>query len=693
MPTFDELIKQRLAEKASQAKMQVEPQVKPVTREDVIDESAPIADASSIDINDLIAKKLKPTQKAKAKKSKSDNRRFESTPMGPEDMFATPSFQSAKPKDYARLAKKLKPRNMPQTGGGILGALLGFSLGNVPGAVIGAGIGGAGGKGYEQTYDMLVKNKSIPMKDIYTQQGIAGIEEAGAELIGRGVGKGLNKLFNPMTSRAIPGATRLSEMMEESAKRMTKEELADLPLYSQKILRHGVFMTPAQLTESRGLDFFEKATESTIFGGNRIYQLKNVLQPKVYQKFAKEGVETFWDGIRRLPPNEVGQAFIDGVNGTLNAKKELGTLAYKHVDDMIKMSGKPSTVDMRLAKRMATRITRAAEPSKGAGSSSARMRIAEIVSSWSDEAATFNQAQSMRSDLLEEVYKQEAILGSKNAKIKRVAEQLSDAVDRSMEKTAKSISTDVYNEWRGANAIWKDRAKLIGNEWLRQISKTAEKYPHKVVNHLYQPYADKQIKLAHSILDNKTKQVLRASWVESLIKSTESPDGIVIGKRLSNRINDMGEDTIKLIFPDPEHLKIIKDIAKMGEILQSPTGGGAGMLAQLTQASAIRDAVVGLPTGESLSKESSLILLGPAIAGRIIASKTGAKWLSKGMFDSIAKGAVGRNIVSEIPPTVIRALRMAYQSKETERERRPNKLTTLSTEQPLYWKAKPWLPK
>ena len=55
----------------------------------------------------------------------------------------------------------------------------------------------------------------------------------------------------------------------------------DLTGYAKKILRKkGAFLSAAQLTESRGMDFVESATESTIFGGNRLYQIKKILNPR-----------------------------------------------------------------------------------------------------------------------------------------------------------------------------------------------------------------------------------------------------------------------------------------------------------------------------------------------------------------------------------------------------------------------------
>ena len=250
------------------------------------------------------------------------------------------------------------PQMVGETAGGMAGAWAGmkagthmFSPGALPpltpaqkgfaafvGAVAGAGIGAMGGKGYQQLYRMD-KGEPMTLGQIYKEQGLAAVEGSVSEVIGEGITKGLGKIAKPLASKVIPGSPRLSKILTGAGKRMPTDELTP---YAQKLLRKkGAFLTAAQLTESRGMDFVESATVSTIFGGNAIFQIKKVLNPQAYKQAAKELSDTFWSfAEKRLSPQEMGQAFTDAITGARKVKSRLARTAYGQVDNLTTGMGK-----------------------------------------------------------------------------------------------------------------------------------------------------------------------------------------------------------------------------------------------------------------------------------------------------------------------------------------------------------------
>ena len=109
---------------------------------------------------------------------------------------------------------------------------------------------------------------------------------------------------------------------------------------------------------------------------------------------------------------------------------------------------------------------------------------------------------------------------------------------------------------------------------------------------------------------------------------------------------------------NPKLLQDALDVADVGKILQKRTGGGGGMLSSLVQAGALIDIFTGLPTGQRPKRGSGLILLGPAVLGRILSTKGGAKWLSEGVNIPASKH------LRNAPTQVIRLLRAAQKAQQ-----------------------------
>jgi hypothetical protein len=584
------------------------------------------------------------------------------------------------------------PQMAGETVGAVAGAKVGYkATGGNPwgafiGAVGGAGIGAMGGKGYQQLYRMD-KGEPMTLGQIFKEQGIASAEGSISEVVGEGITRGAGKIAKPLISKVIPGTPRLSKILTEAGKRMPTD---DLTPYAQKILRkRGAFLTAAQLTESRGMDFVESATESTIFGGNAIFQIKKVLNPRAYKQAAKELSDTFWSfAEKRLSPQEMGKAFSDAITNTRKIKSRLARTAYGQVDELTQGMGKtisktdvvPSSLldelgqpftkevttsrkvalDLRGIKVKAKKMAAIAERSN-LGSAKYTKRIADAVSEWPDYVDSFLEGHSLRSDLLEEVRMFELADNIKLPKVHRNADTLAALTDQTMQRAAKAHSEDAYLAWRAADKLVKDTKGLLHNEVIDGAVKLAYRNPEKVAPSLFTRHGTETLQKVRAAVDDKTYRALLASKLDDLMEKS-SRDDILLGKNFRKKLGDLGSDMHAAMFDSPQHYQDVLDIAKLGEIITAPTGGGGGMVAQLTQAGAIIDLGVGLPTGKGLKKGSGVILLGPALLGRIMATPSGAKWFSTGFKLNNAK------YWAKMPPAVVRILREVNQANLQEKQ-------------------------
>lgn len=572
---------------------------------------------------------------------------------------------------------------IPQMAGGTVGGIAGAKAGamagaKIPaghpvlkgaaiagGAAIGAGIGGMGGKGYQQYYRMT-RPGSEPMTlgEIYTEQAIAGIEEAASELAGRtivGVG---GKLLAPVRKRLLPGASKLSK----------------------HLLKRGAHLTPAQMTESRIIDTVEGMAEKSFFGGGKLQRLKTLMQPKAFTKYVDDIVEQVARGAKtNLSPEEVGDLLLDTIEGKRLAFRTTAKAAYARVDRL----SKGTKVSLAPLKEFARRTMKTAATRKGIGSTHAGDTLLKKVLQL-DDLVTFKQAQSLRSALIDErsamavtrdkaiglskqfirltddamdtgakslglrstltkgsrfTYNKQAyrvireipaeegrgivaeLVGKKGSNIILNEQLISDQIKLKHLIPPIQETNEAVNAWRIANKFYREGQEKFNKKIIKSLSKTLAENPEVAVKKIFRPQASRQIKVVKDLVDKGTWQQLKIANLEHLIREAADADGVVLGKTFLNKLNKLGDDTVKMIYNQQE-LASIRSIGKMGEILQKPTGGSGGMVIQLMQAGAAMNLLTGgIP---QLTQESAAVLIAPPVLSRMIANPTFSKWLGTG---------------------------------------------------------------
>lgn len=531
-----------------------------------------------------------------------------------QDQIATGQIKPTEPTFWQRFKQEL-----PQTGGATAGALaferaarpltqqiphpLARGATKLGAALTGAFVGGMGGKGWQQTYQQVTRPTAKPMtlKEIYTEQAIAGIEEAAAELIGRGIAKVGAKALAPLKKRLLPGASRLSK----------------------ELLRRGAHLTPAQMTESRIIDTLEGMAEKSFLGGGKLQRIKTIIQPEAYAKYIDDVVKQIGRGTRRqLAPEDVGELLLDTISGKQAAFKATAKTAYAKVD---KLAGR-AQVSLVPLKNFAKRTMQTAAKRKGIGSTQAGDTLLKKVLKL-DDVISFRQAQALRSAFLDEKF----AMSATRDKALGLTKQFIHLTDGAMEQGAKELSPEAYKAWRIANKFYRTGSETFNKKIIKTLTKNLAENPEIAVKKIFRPGATEQIKVIKNLVDEKTWTILKEGYLEQMLTEAADVDKIVLGKSFLQKLNRIGEPALKEVYGG-EELRAIRSIGKLGQMLQRPIGGSGGMLIQLMQAGAVvnmgRMALGGTP---KFAGESVTIVIGPPVLSRMLANPTWSKWLSAGI--------------------------------------------------------------
>jgi hypothetical protein len=514
-----------------------------------------------------------------------------------------------------------------------------------------AGVGGGTGRTGQEIY-RAVTDKPTAAKTI--GEAVNNIEYAfEEEFLGQGLGEIgsviISKALSPFAQKATPGYAELSRKLSQAATRIPEEELIKLPPSLQKQLlkktllprlyrtssgqfRFGrvpklnVILTPAQRTISPSLDWIESAIEGSVFGGGKLKVLKKYLHPVALKQLTSELNKEMWEQAgRRLSDEEVAGLFVDAITGSKDAWRSQQKMLYSMLDDV-------GTVSNKAVKEVADELIEKASKSKGLGSSSAILRLANKAKKLSMDLS-FSDGIAVRSDMLEEVYKYESITGLKSPKLRGAGQRLVDALDSAMAKTAKSHSDETYQIWRKANAVTREGYGQFQKNNLTRALKLANENPAKLADVFFGSNSAESIRELKELVPADTFKNMRAGWLEKQIIDSSNVDGILLGKTFKNKISQqtLGVNTLNEIFPDKQLYKDIMDVAEIAHIFQDRGAASGKMVMQLTQSGQVIMTGANIMAGKP-AKTGTLasLVVTPLMLGRLFTTRSGAKLLSEG---------------------------------------------------------------
>ena len=510
--------------------------------------------------------------------------------------------------------------DLPQIAGGTVGGLAGAKIGaltgaKIPtghpllkgatiagGAALGALLGGAGGKGFQQVFKMNQPGaKFQTLSELYTEQLIAGLEEAGSELAGRGLAKGIGAIARPIGRRIIsPGAREAAKLLRKS----------------------GLGITLAQATDNRVIDLFESIAEGSILGGGRLQKLKTIRIPAAITKAVGGLSDDFAKATGRLSQEEVGELLLDTINKKNTAFKRASRAIYSQVDNLIKRTGATGDiVDVTSLKKFAQNRLQAKV--KVLRSATGDTLLDSIVNL--PDRITFKQASSLRSALLTQARNmtvtKDVALG--------ITKQLAKISDGAIDKAGRQLAPEALAMKRFADKFHRQGKEVFNSKIIKNLGRTLADNPEKAVPRIFQKGASKQIKLIRNTVDEPTWNALKHGYIEGIINQSKNADGNFIAKTFLNKLDD---PILKVSFSESERASI-KSLGNAVSVLQKPTAqfGATGKLV-------IAISQAGILTGGAFTQRpghAAAIAFSPIAFARITTNKKWSKLLIEGMKDPV----------------------------------------------------------
>ena len=293
---------------------------------------------------------------------------------------------------------------------------------------------------------------------------------------------------------------------------------------------------------------------------------------------------------------------------------------------------------------------------------------------------SFETAQDIRSGLLDILRKGESKL-TPDPKAVGIVKRLTPQVDRAMETAARGISPQAEQLWRKANTFYKQGKSTFQNKMIKKLMRTLPDNPEVVSKSVFRPNATKSILRVRRAAGQKAFEEIKGAWIEQLVRESATIDpsaiagiGETAGNKMLRKFNGLGQTALDAAFTKVEQ-QSVRDAARILGIVQARTGGHSGAL-RFVQGSALAGIIASpfVPNetaSRSIGITGGVILLGPAVLGKLMVKPTFAKLLSEGL-----KTPVGTQKGVALTARLVRNVMQARKEINEERLRRERELTS-----------------
>lgn len=553
------------------------------------------------------------------------------------------------------------PSKIPQTIGAIGGGILASKL--IPGPIDDvliahrllrggakatiAGLGGVAGKAIQIASDPDAEFNAIELARVFGEE--AGLEAAslGAARVGRKLIGGVKNL--------VPGAVDISESLAREGQRLGIQGTTRLPA--------------AAMSENALIDTIQGIGENSLLGSNAMLQFKRGTT-QAAESIVDSLADTISRGTAARSSDEMASLLVDAIE----QKGIAHGVAAKQLYGSLDVATAGAAVDMSQVKGVAQEMISRASRAGNIGISEASQSMLGRISNQLDQSVSFETAQDIRSGLLDIVRKGTSKI-TPDPKAVGIAKRLVSQVDASMAQAAKDAGPETEKLFRRANKFFKAGKDRFGNKTIRtlvrQLEDPALSKP-EVANVIFR--SRENINRVRKAAGPELFQKAKGSWIESIVKSSMKPDpsdvegiGEAVGTRMLKQFNGIGQDALDAAFSATEQ-KQIRDGMRGLALVQERTGGQAGAL-RFVQGAALAGIVTGPfveneRVGSGISGASGLLLLGPAVLGKLLTKPTFIKLLSEGF-----KAPRGSQQSVALTARLIRNVLQVRKEINTEREK------------------------
>jgi len=500
-------------------------------------------------------------------------------------------------------------KQMPTIAGGTIGGIAGAAIPTVGEEAVTIGLGmkllgqgvlgpffaGVGG-GIGEMYTMAAGDELKRTPESARRIGGAFLREAGTELVGNTITGALGRvLLRPFSKTIVEGADIADEALRRSGTRTARpartifgkaarglERKIVRPFVSKERFArlYGAHLRASQASESF-IDVVGAISEGSLFGGTRLRTFTSTTQRIATRNFQDKVTYQLQQNLIDRVGTRKAKTILRNLSTMDNAdeiKAVVGSL-YKIVDD----EAGESLVGFGLLRERGISET---ERWQRIGTLKGKRRSMLKTAIGQADDGTFESAKDLRSHFLD---LQRQFKGADDRINARIAGELAGEVDTAMAKAATDAGPNVEALWRTANDVYRGQ--------------------------------------------------FRMQWLTDLMTNTADVDGVVIGQSFLKKFNKIGERGLREMGWAADEITAIKTVGEVARFVGTkPAAGGGSMLIKLVQAGAIMEVggaamtVTGVATeSKGLTTGGTMIMFGPAVMARILASPTGAKLFSQGL--------------------------------------------------------------
>tara|TARA_R100001530_G_scaffold92598_1_gene64288 strand:- start:29 stop:1975 length:1947 start_codon:yes stop_codon:yes gene_type:complete len=535
-----------------------------------------------------------------------------------------------------------------------LGATVGGIVGGVAGTVAGRGspAGSAFGSGAgafvgDQIDQGIRRFLDLPTQDTFLESvGKSGKEGAfftGADLVGQGVIKGIEKGAGRIKSKITPAKADAANFLET--------EVGLKPPLSL-----------GQLTESRPIDLLENVSEVSLIGGGTIIKLKTG-QKEGTVEFAKQFANSITREVKN--PDQLGDLVMAVIRGKAKPAQEASKVLFntvfgktRNLKRTIRTPGKTEKVDildMRPMKEWVNNVLgRDIKKLKGINQVTGKNIINKITQQ--PDFISLSEANQLRTALRKLGEGQPLV--PKSASANRIGNTANAKLLAEMRKTLQQFAPQEVALFDKARKLSFEGSKPFRDKFIKQLLTAGdEKFgnaPATIAKKIFAKNNGRNIEKLKTFIDDETFTILKGHlWRDILERSTNKDTGEIIGTKLHTTLfseSGLGASTLNATF-NKQELTTMRSLANALKEVERREGESIGKMAiQFAQAGAVLQLATGDRGVSGGDKAAVAILVGPSLIAKAFTNPRFIELVIKGQTTKNQKALVGvlTKIVAEL---------------------------------------------
>lgn len=552
-----------------------------------------------------------------------------------------------------------------------VGAVVGGVAGTVAGGPAGGVAGAVAGEAAQQAVEVGLGLPSAPQTGLQSAQRLIqeGIYGFGAEVL---------RAPGFLVERAAPFAGRMTAEGKDAAKFLGGKGAPE-PQF-----------LPAEVTDSRVLDVLQNVSEYSLLGGGAIKTFRRN-RDEFFTQLADQMIDQYGS---RASADEAGRAVVDAAKRNLEVAQIPAKMIYRaisaatapdYVDVPQRMTVKRVTgqaerevteptgakityQDVQMGDRLERlKVMTTTQERQVSGAKIDLGSVQEDLAGMSEilKRASGLANREMGTTLLEFINNKPDIVSYPVAQaIRTEVRTLRDVLKNSPEaKNAPAIGKAnlIYGKlteqirkglaeddpflaqmWDAANKIEAQGHATFNNRIIRSMVKKADEQgqgkPEAIADAVWRRNNVSVIQKVRAAVDPDDWRKMQSVQMQQVFANALTKDGRLDGHLLEQQLfgpNGLGEQAVEAGF-DKHFIGEMKGLVNALKVARQEQSEGTGrMLIQLRQGGAVLALAGGAMLSDEFSNEllgsAGLVLLGPAVLGRLMTSPGGAQWLTEGL--------------------------------------------------------------